>query len=113
MGIYSPDRKAIYLSPNRLELLHRRRGLSDQQNGCMVCAASSLSRCLAVSLSVFSSPADSGYHGLSRAARYSGSQKNKRQPQKRLPPFILTAARTEYGLSMVGANGLESPQLQF
>ncbi len=29
MSIYSPQRKAIYLSPNRLELLHRRRGLLD------------------------------------------------------------------------------------
>ncbi len=38
MSIYSPQRKAIYLSPNRLDLLHRRRGLSDHQNGCMVCA---------------------------------------------------------------------------
>jgi hypothetical protein len=32
--------------------------------------------------------------------------KSKRQPQERLPLFFLTAARTEYGLSMVGANGL-------
>ena len=57
-------------------------------------------------------PADSGYHRLSRAAARSfGSQKNKRQPHKRLPPFFLTAARTEYGLLIVGANGLESPQL--
>jgi len=38
--------------------------------------------------------------------------KSKRQPQERLPLFVLTAARTEYGLSMVGANGL-TPQLQF
>jgi hypothetical protein len=37
--------------------------------------------------------------------------KSKRQPQERLPLFFLTAARTQYGLSMVGANGLESPQL--
>jgi len=35
--------------------------------------------------------------------------KSKRQPQQRLPLFFLTAARTEYGLSMVGANGLEPP----
>jgi len=34
--------------------------------------------------------------------------KNKRQPQERLPLFFLTAARTQYGLSMAGANGLES-----
>jgi len=72
-------------------------------------AASSLSRRLAVSLSVFSSPADSGHPRLSRAARYFGWQKNKRQPQTWLPLFILTAARTQYGLSMVGANGLEPP----
>jgi hypothetical protein len=38
MSIYSAVRKAIYLSPNRLDLLHRRRGLSDRQDGCMVCA---------------------------------------------------------------------------
>jgi hypothetical protein len=38
MSIYSPERKAIYLSPNRLDLLHRRRGLPNQQNGCIVCA---------------------------------------------------------------------------
>ncbi len=38
MAIYSPERKAIYLSPNRLDLLHRRRGLSDQQNVRIVCA---------------------------------------------------------------------------
>ncbi len=31
MSIYSPQRKAIYLSPHRLDLLHRRRGLSDRQ----------------------------------------------------------------------------------
>jgi hypothetical protein len=37
--------------------------------------------------------------------------KVKRQPQERLRLFFLTAARTQYGLSMVGANGLESPQL--
>jgi hypothetical protein len=37
--------------------------------------------------------------------------KSKRQPQARLPLFFLTAARTKYGLSMVGANGLESPLL--
>jgi hypothetical protein len=41
MSIYSPQRKAIYLSPNRLELLHRGRGLSDQQNVCIVCAVQS------------------------------------------------------------------------
>jgi len=35
--------------------------------------------------------------------------KNKRQPQERLPLFFLTAARTKYGLSMVGANGLNTP----
>ena len=35
--------------------------------------------------------------------------KSKRQPQKRLPLFFLTAARTQYGLSMVGANGLITP----
>jgi len=35
--------------------------------------------------------------------------KSKRQPQQRLPLFVLTAARTKYGLSMVGANGLEPP----
>jgi hypothetical protein len=28
MSIYSPQRKAIYLSPNWLELLHRRRGIA-------------------------------------------------------------------------------------
>jgi hypothetical protein len=33
--------------------------------------------------------------------------KSKRQPHKRLPLFIPTTARTQYGLSMVGANGLE------
>jgi hypothetical protein len=38
---------------------------------------------------------------VSRMAR------SKRQPQDRLPLFILTAARIQYGLSMVGANGLE------
>jgi len=32
---------------------------------------------------------------------------SKRQPQERLPLFVLPAARTKYGLSMVGANGLE------
>jgi hypothetical protein len=32
MSIYSPQRKAIYLSPNRLDLLHRRCGFSDWQN---------------------------------------------------------------------------------
>lgn len=31
MSIYSPQRKAIYLSPNRLDLLHRRHGLSGDQ----------------------------------------------------------------------------------
>jgi hypothetical protein len=36
--------------------------------------------------------------------------KNKRQPQARLPLFFPTAARTQYGLSMVGANGLEPVQ---
>jgi hypothetical protein len=49
MSIYSPQRKAIYLSLNRLGLLHRRRGLSDQQDGCMIsvmqsCKASLLAR---------------------------------------------------------------------
>jgi hypothetical protein len=38
MSIYSPQHKAIYLSPNRLDLLHRRRGLGNQQDGCMVSA---------------------------------------------------------------------------
>jgi hypothetical protein len=38
--------------------------------------------------------------------------KDKQQPQARLPLFVLTAARTKYGLSMVGANGLE-PSLRF
>jgi hypothetical protein len=33
--------EAIYLPSNRLELLHRRRGLSDAQNGCVTCAARS------------------------------------------------------------------------
>jgi hypothetical protein len=41
MSIYSSVRKAIYLSPNRLELLHRRRNLSDQQNKRIVCAVQS------------------------------------------------------------------------
>ena len=36
--------------------------------------------------------------------------KSKRQPQKRLPLFSFTAARTEYGLSMVGVNGLNYPR---
>ena len=46
MSIYSPQRKAIYLSPNRLDLLHRRRGLADQQNGCIVCAVQSGERAM-------------------------------------------------------------------
>jgi len=37
--------------------------------------------------------------------------KNKRHPQERLPLFIPTAARTKYGLSMVGANGLITPTI--
>ncbi len=31
MSIYSPRLKAMYLSPNRLELLHRRRDLASKQ----------------------------------------------------------------------------------
>jgi hypothetical protein len=41
MSIYSPQRKAIYLSPDRLDLLHRRRGLSNHQDGCRVCVVQS------------------------------------------------------------------------
>lgn len=41
MSIYSSERKAIYLSPNQLDLLHRRRGLTDRPNGCIVCAVQS------------------------------------------------------------------------
>jgi hypothetical protein len=39
MSVYSSERKTIYLSPNQLDLLHRRRGLSNQQNVSMACAA--------------------------------------------------------------------------
>jgi hypothetical protein len=65
-----------------------------------------------VSLSVF--PCPQILHGkvVKRGAVFRMA-KNKRQPQQRLPLFILTAARTLYGLSMVGANGLESPQPHF
>jgi len=35
--------------------------------------------------------------------------KSKRQPQARLPLFVLTAARTQYGLLIVGAMDLITP----
>jgi hypothetical protein len=38
MGFYIPERKAMYLSPNRLEALHRRKGLSDETDeNCVIC----------------------------------------------------------------------------
>lgn len=37
MGFYIPERKAMYLSPNRLEALHRRKGLNDEAGeSCVV-----------------------------------------------------------------------------
>ncbi len=41
MSISSPVRKAIYLSPSRLELLHRRHNLSGGAAACKVCAVES------------------------------------------------------------------------
>ncbi len=41
MSIYSSQRKAIYLSPNRLELLHRRGNLNDLRSACQICAVES------------------------------------------------------------------------
>ena len=38
MGFYIPERKAMYLSPARLEALHRRKGLNDETGeNCVIC----------------------------------------------------------------------------
>jgi hypothetical protein len=44
MNIYGPQRKAIYLSPNRLDLLHRCRGISPHIHYTMFAACSQYAR---------------------------------------------------------------------